>query len=87
MADRDDARLLALLADELDALRSELEGLGVSLCADPVVARGHMAALQSLDQIGQRQAAVADILRAPDRVEAARDVRLEAMARRLALSL
>lgn len=85
MPARKDARLLDLLADELDALRGELERLGVALCADPAVARGHMAALQSLDQIGQRQAAIAEILRAPDRAKAARDVRLEAMARRLAV--
>lgn len=86
MPGRDDARLLGLLADELDALRGELERLGVTLCADPAVAREHMAALQSLDQIGQRQAAVAAILRAPDRAEAARNVRLEALAGRLAMA-
>ena len=86
MAEAEDARLLTLLADELDALRAELEGLGVALCADPAVARGHMAALQSLDQIGQRQAAIADVLRASDRVEAVRGVRLEALAQRLTLA-
>lgn len=86
MAEGNDPRLLHLLADELDALRAELERLGVVLCADPAVARGHMAALQSLDRIGQRQAAVAEILRAPDRAAAVRNVRLESMAQRLTVA-
>lgn len=75
--------LLALLADELDAVRGELERLGVALCENPDVARRHVGDLQSLDHIGQRQAAIASILRAPDRMAASRAAGLESIRRRL----
>ena len=80
---RDAAGLLELLSTELDAMRNELEELGARLCADPAVVRGHMAELQALDEIGQRSACLAAILRAPDMVEASRSVRLEGLAARL----
>lgn len=83
MAAGDEDGILALLADELDAARGELEQLGLALCGDPDLARRHMGELQSLDHIGQRQMAIAAILRSPDRTVAARDVALEAIRRRL----
>jgi len=83
MKDSDEARILAALADELDVARGELERLGVALCGDPLVAGRYMAALQSLDHVGQRQAAIAAILRAPDIAAAADGTGLEAIRRRL----
>ena len=75
--------LLALLSTELDAMRNELEELGARLCGDPAIVRGHMAELQALDEIGQRSACLAAILRAPDMLEASRSVRLDGLAARL----
>lgn len=79
----DENRILGLLADELDASRAALEQLGMALCGNPAVAAGHIAELQSLDDIGQRQAAIAAILRAPDIRAAANNVTLESICRRL----
>lgn len=78
-----EGRILALLAEEFDAVRAELERLGMALCVDPETARRHIHDLQALDHIGQRQAAIAAILRSPDRVAAAGDARLEAVRQRL----
>ena len=80
---RDAAGLLDLLSTELDAMRNELEELGARLCGDPAIVRGHMAELQVLDEIGQRSACLAAILRAPDMLEASRSVRLDGLAARL----
>ncbi|WP_380877752.1 hypothetical protein ACFB49_14110 [Sphingomonas sp. DBB INV C78] len=83
MAGDSDIRILGLLADELDAARATLERLGMALCSNPAVAAQHMAELQSLDDIGQRQAAIATILRAQDISEAAGKITLESICRRL----
>ena len=75
--------LLALLADELDAARAQLEALGVSLIGDPLVTVRHMSELQTLDHAGQRCASVASILRSDDIYEAIRGAGLDSIARRV----
>ena len=75
--------LLLALADELDAARHDLEALAATLCADPAIALHHLGALQTIDEVGQRQAATAAILRAPDPLAAAAIVPLEAVRCRL----
>lgn len=82
----DEHRILALLADELDASRLALEQLGITLCGNPIIAAEHMSELQSLDDIGQRQAAIATILRAPDIQAAANRATLESICRRLGMA-
>lgn len=83
MANSDESRILGLLADELDAARATLERLGIALCGNPAVAGQHIHELQALDDIGQRQAAIAAILRAPDIGAAATGATLESICRRL----
>ena len=80
---RDCSPLLAALADELDAARRDLEALAATLCADPDIVLRHLGALQTIDEVGQRQAVAAAILRAPDPLAAAAAVPLEAVRRRL----
>jgi len=76
--------LLAMLADELDAARDQLEGLGIALVGDTRVATRHVTQLQSLDHVGQRCASVAAILRAEDLQAASAAARLESITERLA---
>ncbi|KRB79484.1 hypothetical protein ASE00_19545 [Sphingomonas sp. Root710] len=76
--------LLAMLADELDAARAQLEALGVTLIGDANVATRHMTELQSLDHVGQRCASIASILRADDLHAASHAAKLESIPARLA---
>ena len=75
--------LFRSLADELDAARTDLEALSGSLCADPDIVTRHVAALQTLDDVGQRQAAAASVLRAGDPLAAVAAIPLDAMRARL----
>jgi len=75
--------LLALLADELDIARAQLEALGVALIGDPLVAARYMAELQALDHAGQRCTSIAAILRAEDRIAAVHAAPLESIPARL----
>ncbi|QTH19975.1 hypothetical protein HRJ34_16585 [Rhizorhabdus wittichii] len=75
--------LLALLADELDAARAQLDALGLALADDAELARRHLIELQALDHAGQRCAAIAVILRADDSHAATLDAPLESIAARL----
>jgi hypothetical protein len=52
------------VARELAALAIDIEAIGVELCVDAAVAAAHSTSLQSIDLIGQRQRALADLLRA-----------------------
>ena len=80
----DDTRLiLALLAQELLLGREQLDSLAETLCADPDIVHRHVAALQTLDSVGQSQAAIAQIIQAEDMSTAARTHSLEAIIRRL----
>lgn len=76
--------LLAMLADELDAARAQLEALGLALVDDSAVAARHVTELQALDHVGQRCASVAAILRAEDLQAATQDATLESITARLA---
>ncbi len=64
-----DVKLLARLADELDAARVQVETLGVALCGHPELVRQVTVEMQSLDHVGQRCGNIARILRAPDMLE------------------
>jgi len=75
--------LLALLADELDAARAQLEALSMELVCDPLVALRHISELQALDHAGQRCASIAEILRSRDRFAACLGARLESIPARL----
>lgn len=78
------ADLLAMLADELDAARAQIEMLGVVLAGDVAVAMRHITQLQAIDHIGQRCASVAAILRADDLLAASHGASLESIPARLA---
>ncbi|WP_340316622.1 hypothetical protein [Rhizorhabdus argentea] len=77
--------LLAMLAEELETAREQLEVLGVALISDSDVTARHISHLQALDHVGQRCASVAAILRAEDRHAASRAAPLDSIAARLAL--
>jgi len=79
--------LLAMLADELDAARAQLDMLGIALISDSMVVARHMTQLQALDHVGQRCASVAAILRAEDLQAASHGAKLESIPARLALLL
>jgi len=74
--------LLALLADELDLARGQLEALGLDLIADLETAARHVTALQAIDHVGQRCASVATILRG-EGVTADRAAPLETIVQRI----
>jgi hypothetical protein len=58
-----DAPLALALADEMVALTSGLADLAYDLGSEPETLRRHMASLQAIDEITQRQIALADVLR------------------------
>src|SRR3546814_8066285 len=62
----DNLPVLQAIAGELEASRHCLEQLGLTLCLDPNLAQAHLAALQALDELGQRQTCLAQVLRAAD---------------------
>ncbi len=76
--------LLAMLADELDAARAQLEALGHVLIEDVDMAIRHVTELQAIDHVGQRCASVAAILRAEDMHAATSGATLESITARLA---
>ncbi|AGH48292.1 MULTISPECIES: hypothetical protein [Sphingomonadales] len=83
MEGEEDRRILRLLADELDAVCGRLERLGGVLCDNITLNAELIVELQALDDIGQRQAAIARILRAADLPQAAQGITLESIRRRL----
>jgi len=83
----DHRRLFAALAQELRGARADLEGLADGLCADEAVVMRHVAALQTLDEVGQRLAAIAQCLDAADPVASARAITLEKLRNRLDLGM
>lgn len=83
VGDLETHRLLSALADELLFAREQLEGLAEDLCSDSAVVANHIRALQTLDSVGQRQAAIAEIIRAKDICGTASANPLEAIMRRL----
>ncbi|GGB40505.1 hypothetical protein GCM10011380_32480 [Sphingomonas metalli] len=75
--------LLDGVAAVLEAARDDLERLAGTLCADADIALRHMAALQTLDRVGQCQAEVASMLRAEDPTAAADAIGVEGLRARL----
>lgn len=53
---------LAGLAEVISELAAEIEDLGASLCRDPAFAHAHMADLQAIDHIAQKQRSIAELL-------------------------
>ncbi len=78
-----DGVMRALIADELERIRKLLEDMGVQLCADPEIVRGHMNVLQAIDEVCQRHENLARTLRAPDMVSEAGAITLETLRLRL----
>ncbi len=78
-----DGVMRALIAAELDRIRQVLEDMGMQLCGDPEIVRGHMNVLQSIDEICQRNENLARMLRARDMVQGASEITLETLRLRL----
>lgn len=83
----DNLPVLQVIADELEATRFCLEQLGLVLCRDPELAQAHSQELQQLDELGQRQACLARVLRAGDMHDAAARIPLDALRDSVALRL
>jgi hypothetical protein len=69
--------LLTRIANALDGARDDLERLSATLCADADVVLRHIAALQTLDRVGQCQTDIALLLRAHDPAAAVEAIRLD----------
>lgn len=82
--DNETREILGRLADELIVASNQLEDLSETLCSDVHVVRNHIAALQLLDSVAQRQTAIAEIIKSAEIVAAARANTLEAIVTRLA---
>ena len=83
----DDALVRGLIADELDRIRVVLEDMGVELCSDPAIVRGHLDVLQTIDEICQRNENLARTLRAGDMVAETATITLESLRTRLQSAL
>lgn len=79
----DNLPVLQAIADELEASRLCLEQLGLVLCGDPHLVQAHLPALQGLDELGQRQACLAQLLRASDMRAAIAGIPLDALRDRM----
>ncbi len=75
-----DREQLQVVAFELAALAIDIEAIASELCADPAVVAAHGLSLQSIDLIGQRQRALADLLAATDFNHALAECRLDRIA-------
>lgn len=72
------------LAEVLNELGCEIEALGCTLCADPQFALRHLAQLQAIDLIAQKQHALAHVLAADCSRTAAAGLGLATLAHRFA---
>lgn len=82
-AAKDGIAVLRAIAAELEASRHCLEQLGLTLCRDPKLAQSHLPTLQGLDELGQRQSCLAEVLRAADMRGAIAHIPLDALRERL----
>jgi hypothetical protein len=80
----DNLPVLHAIAAELEASRQCMEQLGMTLCLDPNLVRSHLPALQKLDELGQRQFCLAQVLRAADMRTAMAHIPLDALRDRMA---
>ena len=83
----DDRLVRALIADELDRIRVALEEMGVQLCCDAEIVRSHFGALQTIDELCQRNENLARTLRAPDMASEAALITLESLRTRMQSAL
>jgi hypothetical protein len=83
----DDVLVRGLIADELDRIRVVLEDMGVQLCCDPEIVRSHMGALQTLDELCQRNENLARTLRASDMAAETALISLESLRTRMQSAL
>ncbi|MBT2188382.1 hypothetical protein [Sphingobium nicotianae] len=77
----------ALIADELDRIRETLEEMGVQLCCDPEIVRSHFGALQTIDELCQRNENLARTLRAGDMAQETALITLESLRTRMQSAL
>lgn len=83
----DDALVRGLIADELDRIRTVLEDMGIQLCCDAEIVRSHLGALQTIDELCQRNENLARTLRAPDMASEAALITLESLRTRMQSAL
>jgi hypothetical protein len=79
----DDPLMRTVIADELERIRELLEKMGMGLCADPQIITGHMDALQTIDELCQRNENLSRTLRAADMVAEAGNITLESLRVRI----
>lgn len=80
----DNLPVLQAIAAELEASRQSLEQMGMTLCLDPNLVQAHLPTLQGLDELGQRQTCLAQVLRAADMHAAVAHIPLDALRDRMA---
>jgi hypothetical protein len=78
-----DGFVRSLIADELDRISAALEDMGVQLCCDPQIVLGHLAMLQTIDELCQRNENLARTLRADDMVAESASITLDSLRTRL----
>jgi hypothetical protein len=73
---------LRTAADVLVEMSEEIEKLGADLCGDPAVIISHIAALQAIDLVAQKQRSLAALLRADCPVSAVSSFGVESLRER-----
>jgi len=76
---------LSEIAEVLAELGAEIEELGASLCRDPAFVQVHIAELQAIDLIAQKQLAIARLLLAECPKTTLDSIGLEDLKERLAM--
>ncbi len=77
---------LIAVADVLVELSEEIEELGEQLCSDPAIIVPHLALLQAIDLIAQKQRWLATLLLADCPITAVSNIAVDALRERLSLS-
>ena len=75
---------LIAVAEVLVELSDEIEALGAQLCVDPAILARHLAPLQAIDLIAQKQRWLATLLLADCPVSAVASIAVDALRDRLA---
>jgi hypothetical protein len=78
-----DDLILALVAGELDVIRSALENVAAQLCADIRIVQMHGELLQSIDELAQRHENIARLLRSEPMESAIDMITLESLRNRM----
>lgn len=77
------AIICALIAQELDVIRSKLEDMGENLCNEPIFVTQYCDTLQAIDELSQRHENLARLLRSVDMEAAIDSITLESLRNRL----